>query len=359
MRFIFALLLLGGAAQACPVPVFRYALERWEADPYGLWIYHNTPLTADQQSLVETLQKMARENRANVDIRSIDKIHPLAGDIHAYLKGHPQEPTVSVVLVPPAGADERGDEVRAMLSPTLGPLDVSVKGLLDSPARREIARRILSGDSAVFLFIESGDKAKDDAAFQTLSAELEKFQKHAAALPTVDDTPELATFNLSTAIPLRLAFTTLRIARNDPAEQGFLKIVGGLYPKLPAGEPVLLPVFGRGRSLGAAAGDEIRPAVIAKACEFITGACTCEIKDQNPGHDLLMAVDWTAALHGKNAPLPPLVGIPAMPAHSITEVVISHPPVMRNAIIAGIVLVVVCVVASAFVLFRKKSGPSR
>ena len=38
------------AAQACSVPVFRYALERWPADAYRLVIFHNGPLSAEQQA---------------------------------------------------------------------------------------------------------------------------------------------------------------------------------------------------------------------------------------------------------------------------------------------------------------------
>jgi hypothetical protein len=31
---------------------------------------------------------------------------------------------------------------------------------------------------------------------------------------------------------------------------------------------------------------------IRSACDFLTGACSCEIKDKNPGLDLLMVADW-------------------------------------------------------------------
>ena len=37
---------------ACSVPVYRYALERWAADPYAAVIYHKGELTEAQQALL-------------------------------------------------------------------------------------------------------------------------------------------------------------------------------------------------------------------------------------------------------------------------------------------------------------------
>jgi hypothetical protein len=45
--------------------------------------------------------------------------------------------------------------------------------LVDSPARREIAERLANGESAVWVLLECGDKAKDDAAAKFLDERLE------------------------------------------------------------------------------------------------------------------------------------------------------------------------------------------
>ncbi len=37
-----------GAVDACNVPVFRYALERWDVDPYVFTLLHEGPLTKDR-----------------------------------------------------------------------------------------------------------------------------------------------------------------------------------------------------------------------------------------------------------------------------------------------------------------------
>ena len=39
------------ATFACNVPLFRYALERWEPDAYVFVVFHSQPLTAEQQTM--------------------------------------------------------------------------------------------------------------------------------------------------------------------------------------------------------------------------------------------------------------------------------------------------------------------
>jgi len=52
------------------------------------------------------------------------------------------------------------------------------------------------------------------------------------------------------------------------------------------------PVFGRGRALYALVGDGINKETIGEACVFLATACTCMVKEQNPGTDLILAADW-------------------------------------------------------------------
>ena len=56
---VAASLLVPAPLWACDVPVYRYALERWEADAYEVSVYHGAPLTAEQQAAVEVLTRQA------------------------------------------------------------------------------------------------------------------------------------------------------------------------------------------------------------------------------------------------------------------------------------------------------------
>jgi hypothetical protein len=49
--------------------------------------------------------------------------------------------------------------------------------ILDSPARSELRRRLLGGQTAVWVLLESGDAAKDAAAFATLGESMKAAQE--------------------------------------------------------------------------------------------------------------------------------------------------------------------------------------
>ena len=39
--------------------------------------------------------------------------------------------------------------------------------------------------------------------------------------------------------------------------------------------------------------------------EFLCGACSCQVKEQNPGFDLLLSTNWAEALFGEDSDGPP------------------------------------------------------
>ena len=80
-------------------------------------------------------------------------------------------------------------------------------------------------------------------------------------------------------------------------------------------EPIAFPIFGRGRVLYGLIGEGIASDVIDEASLFLTGACSCEVKEQNPGVDLLMSVDWDRLITTQyeiDRELPPLAGFVGM-----------------------------------------------
>jgi hypothetical protein len=183
----------------------------------------------------------------------------------------------------------------------------AVRALVDSPGRREATRRILSGETAVWLLVDSGDPKKDDAAVALLETELRKLEK-TLKIPEhgPDDPPLLAD------VPVKIAFSTLRLSRSDAAESAFLRML--LPREIEINSPLVFPVFGRGRALGAFWGDALTATSIGEAGAFLTGACACEVKEQNPGVDLLMALDWDQALSVAPAEDPKPIPIPEIPA---------------------------------------------
>jgi hypothetical protein len=92
-------------------------------------------------------------------------------------------------------------------------------------------------------------------------------------------------------LPLRVAFSLVRVTRNDPAEEFFVNLLSH-GERFHPGKPAAFPVFGRGRTLSAISGKHLEDEFILDACSFITGACSNGVKEVRPGKDLLLCVRW-------------------------------------------------------------------
>ena len=55
--------------EACNVPVFRYALERWQSDEYELVILHNQDLTPSEKTKIESIAKRTRARNGSLNLR--------------------------------------------------------------------------------------------------------------------------------------------------------------------------------------------------------------------------------------------------------------------------------------------------
>lgn len=285
-----------GVACACDVPVFRYALERWPAEVYQVFVFHEGALGPAQRQLADRLA-LGKIN-LRVDARDVSS----RMDAYASALWRRQEAMSlpRVVLAYPTQAKAGG-------TVWSGPLSAeSVKLVHDSPVRKEVARRLVAGHSAVWLLLESGQAEKDIAAAELLQAELAGMR---AKLMEAEGE--------ATATDLEVEFSMIRVSRKDPAEAVLSAMLMRSEPDLEsnyASEPMAFPVFGRGRTLYALVGKGVSAENILEACRFITGPCACEIKAENPGVDLLMVADWDAAVKKSliaDVELPPLTTVSA------------------------------------------------
>src|SRR6266542_6667938 len=144
-----AWLLAAVPAPACNIPVFRYALERWrndrDEDRYQVTVFHRGPLSDDARAAVEELRAAGEGPRAlaNVATDLVDVAGPLDDGARKLWQAHADRPLPWMVVRFPDGRADR---------PPLwaGPLTRdAVKTLVDSPARREVIRRLLHGDAVV------------------------------------------------------------------------------------------------------------------------------------------------------------------------------------------------------------------
>lgn len=302
-RALLALVIVAASSTlwACNVPVFRYALERWKPDRCEVIVFYDTDLSAQQREVLADLQGAARGGQPTANVEVIrsqvghDQNQPNA-ELWLTIKGLAGV-SLPYVVVRTTVSDKQS------VNGWHGPLaQFQSAWLLDSPVRRELSRRLLAGDSVVWLLLKSPDAKRNSAVKELLSGELTRLSK------TIEF-PEglgLPGSELYAEIPLLMKFTILEIDPNDQAEQFLVRLFKGFQREAAgAGQPLLVPVFGRGRALEVIPANRLDAALVGDLTRYLCGACSCQVKEQNPGFDLLLSTAWDRELFGEDGQLPP------------------------------------------------------
>jgi hypothetical protein len=281
------------SVSACSIPVFRYALERWNLSPYEVIVFHKGELgKADLESL-----KVLEDLKVNVQVTPIDVAGKMPKRLEKLWKRHAESTVLPHVIVRLSDGDESAPYVYS------GALDsVKMQPLLDSPARQTLVARLQKGDSAVFVLLESGDRKADDEAATFLEKELARLKGLVKLPEQTAEGPQLRT-----TLPLKVEFSVVRVQRSDKLEEGFVRVLLSTEEDLEKVKgPIVFPVFGRGRALCSIFGKELESTQFTAVVRFLCGECSCQVKELNPGVDLLLTADWPAFLD-RHAPAPLLV----------------------------------------------------
>ena len=288
--------LAASSVLACKLPVFRYALERWQVDRYRMVAIVDEQTT---DTVGETLAELQAYASANVDVEIIDlssltdeqlwQVEEISGDT--------QTPLLQVFY------PERNGQRKKCWG---GALKLTaVRDWFESPLRRQITNDIVSGVSIVWILVEGSDEQENQRIADVVTLALDEaesqitlpegaipregasqfLREHADA--SMDDV-------LRSDIPLGVEFTFRRLTRENESEAALRAMIGGLASD--AGGPVLVPVFGRGRILDAISTENVSRQTIINACRYLVGECSCTVKALNPGVDLILNVDWQEKL---------------------------------------------------------------
>lgn len=373
---VLAAALLGAAlpAAACDVPVFRYALERWPASFYNVLVFHRGELTGEAKAAADWLGGLADDpNRpCNVAVRPFDVSTAESDDANVAMPRIVQpiweackdKPLPWMVACYPG---TMGKLVEAWSGPATR---AAASRLADSPTRQQIVEKLLAGDSAVWVMLECGDPTKDDANAAKLRERLAELTKQ-VKLPNADaPDADLDGVDYAVGPKLRVGFSMLRLSRDDPAEAAFIQMLLATENDLAdvtADEPAVFPVFGQGRALWALVGAGINEENIAEYAYFLAGPCSCMVKEQNPGVDLLIAADWFAPFRDAptiTAPLPGAIAAPstrpaptaqaprAQSGSSVAQIAQGMSSLLRNVLLAAGAIVLIAVVLGLVALRR-------
>lgn len=290
-----------GAAptRSCSIPVFQYALENWPPDLYQIRVAHHGPLDPAVPAEAEAILRNAGEGTLNAVLadREDASLAPGALRLEVRFPGQPpQTPPFWAVPWSPA----------------------ALRQVVDSPVRRRLVEELLGGAAAVFLFLPSGMPEADQAARDRLRDVLAELGQK-LRLPPPDEAvaAEGQAGDAAAAEGRPVRFPIVDVPAEVEAEPFLKAMLRASEPGLAdLREPMVFPVFGRGRLLYAIVGAGINPDILTEACVFLTAGCSCQIKAQNPGLDLLLAADWQQGLDALpllTEELPPLTGLGANP----------------------------------------------
>jgi hypothetical protein len=275
---------LGSApAMACSIPVFRYALERWPADLFVAAVRSAAAPTAEDIAAIGWLEDQARANGGPSNI--------------VVVRGEPATGSPPAVEIrSPGGRGEgaviwRGDCVEARATLAAGPW------------REALVRRLAGGDAVIWLVLAGDDPTAAKQAADLLARELPRLAEE-TPLPRGIGLPGS---ELRLSVPLEIRFSVLTIPAADPGEPLLrATVLAGRSAGLPEQEQarpqesLVVPVFGRGRAAAVLPAANLEADQVAELTAFLCGACSCQVKQFNPGFDLLLPVDWETVLFGED-----------------------------------------------------------
>ncbi|MBI3823046.1 MAG: hypothetical protein HY289_10265 [Planctomycetes bacterium] len=284
---LVGVLMLAPSANACTIPVFRYALEKWDLTVYEIVVYHRGPLPTDLQKTIDAWN--AAPNKANVEFTTIDLDKVSASNANNnhlqvwHVEGNDAKtPWMAVRYQKPR---ERG------VTTWSGPCtQANLNVVLDSPLRQAVLAHLTRGASGVYVFLTSGDAKKDHAAYAMV-------RKHLEFLETKIKLPEQSKDGPQMRLPISLKvwLPILVLDRKKPEEsalvQRLLAMEDGLAEET---GPIVFAVIGKGRALPALYGKQLNEEWLTEITQYLCNKCSCDVKSLNPGDDLLMVANWPA-----------------------------------------------------------------
>lgn len=143
-----------------------------------------------------------------------------------------------------------------------------IKDLISSPLREKVASELMSGKLCVIVYLLTNNKEKDDKGRKTL----------------------LKTLSIS---PFGSIIPVVELSRNSKEESVFASMLLNVEDDLKnINEPMLFGVFGKFKALEPLLGRGITEENIMLMIDYMTAECSCLIKDDLPGTDILFNCKW-------------------------------------------------------------------
>lgn len=309
--------------RACDTPVYRYAMYRWEPTPYEVYHFHRGEVGA---AFTAASDEIFNANSDQVSPANV-AVYPVSLDDDPELKTIPRDvrrlweakveqgvKAPLTVIVNPKGYE--------VFAGDLGGKEIAA--LVNSPSRTQIGEHLKKGHAGVYILLPGKDDELNRAAEEAVAKLVKdvndgKLQLYAGPqlynpldpkfeLPVEksggdgeeseatdeEDSPKEDADKKPPHSAVSMKLTRDQLDADDPwLYRSLMAVENDLHEF--QDEPMLFVVYGRGRALPPYIGKGIVYSNLVEITDFITSACSCTVKDQNPGVDLLMAYDWQSA----------------------------------------------------------------
>ncbi|MCK5738684.1 hypothetical protein KAH55_05860 [bacterium] len=278
-QFNFSVMLLLSAAttlRPCSTPVFRYALEYWSPDPYQLIIHCSDSVVLDENQWLKNIRpySFTGDSTLNIAIKQRPalpgKLREVWGELY-----YPAETRIQSPLWQ--------GEMSAQ----------NAELLVESSLRKVLFQRLVQGQVAVWVLLPGPVTSENERAEKVLQSTIRRLSDSLTVPVTGYDTDGVPLARTdTTTYAVKVSF--LKIDPADSTENLLRLMLRGIEPDLmDYGAPIAIPVFGRGRALYGLVGRGINRANITETCQSLLNWCSCQVKEENPGVDLLMQADWS------------------------------------------------------------------
>jgi len=238
-RFFTVILLASIISLACTTRVSEWILLNALPNQYTLVYFHNKSLS---ESVKSQNQKLADGiNSANVQFKTVNRQDIKESYYGLYYEGRSFSTFKTM------------DELR---------------GLTSSPLREKVAAELMAGKLCVMLYLKTDNKEKDEKGLKELHSAIE-------------------------SSPFGNIITVVELSRNSREERHFASLLLNVEDDLKdISEPMLFGIIGKFKALEPLLGRGITKENIKLMIDYFTAECSCLIKDDLPGTDILFTDQW-------------------------------------------------------------------
>lgn len=282
----------------CDTPVYRYAMYRWDPADYELFFFHKTAdQVADVAQLKSTIDQWSISNECstNLSLTTVDLTNQSA-----------------MSVLPPeifdcfhAGGKDSGFVLTGPKRHCLFVDALSVEQLSSWMQSLSVDVCEKLADQSICVFVIAADENADPGlvgqTIEQLETKLANFKADWASekVRLSNSSHSIGTLDLDSSFAIEKRSSKLGQFQwyvvDDSDSPWFRWSLETAREDSQTPGVWIYPVFGRGRALPPVTAEQLTDQWLKEQLEFLTSACACTVKEQNPGVDLLLQYDWDSA----------------------------------------------------------------